>query len=104
MPEEIRKAKTETITFGGQEFVVNHGQGKKQTVVATKRTTPRITPPKSRPNFPEGWHERLAKAFDKYLVAHDADALNKGNMLFDLYKAWRDQCKVGLSNRVDLEN
>ena len=49
--------------------------------------------------FPDGWHDRLAKAFDKYLDAYDPEQLDK---LFDLYKAWRDQCKVGF-NRVDLE-
>jgi len=32
--------------------------------------------------------------------AHDPDELN--SRLFDLYKAWRDGCKVGF-NRVDLE-
>ena len=52
--------------------------------------------------FPEGWYDRLAKAFDKYLDAYDAEQLNEGNTLFDLYKVWRDQCKVGF-NRVDLE-
>ncbi len=50
----------------------------------------------------EGWYDRLAKAFDKYLAAHDPEELNKGNTLFDLYKAWKDENKVGF-NRVDLE-
>jgi hypothetical protein len=44
----------------------------------------------------------LAKALDKYLAVHDPDDLNSGSRLFDLYKVWRDGCKVGF-NRVDLE-
>jgi hypothetical protein len=52
--------------------------------------------------FPEGWHDRLAKAFDKYLASADPDHLNTGNTLFELYRAWRDECKVGF-NRVELE-
>jgi len=52
--------------------------------------------------FPEGWHDRLAKAFDKYLAAADPEQLNRGGTLFELYRAWRDGCKVGF-NRVDLE-
>jgi hypothetical protein len=34
--------------------------------------------------------------------SRDPEQLNKGNVLFDLYKAWRDDNKVGF-NRVDLE-
>ena len=49
--------------------------------------------------FPEGWYDRLAKAFDKYLEGYEPEDLNR---LFDLYKAWRDENKVGF-NRVDLE-
>jgi hypothetical protein len=52
--------------------------------------------------FPEGWYDRLADAFDGYLKGRDPDDLNRGSMLFDLYKAWRDGNKVGF-NRVDLE-
>ena len=52
--------------------------------------------------FPEGWYDRLAKAFTKHLEGHDPDELNMGSMLFDLYKAWRDENKVGF-NRVDLD-
>jgi len=52
--------------------------------------------------FPEGWYDRLAKAFDGYLKGRDPDELNQGSTLFDLYKAWRDGNKVGF-NRVDLE-
>ncbi len=49
--------------------------------------------------FPEHWYDKLAKAFDKYLSAYDPSQLDKG--LFDLYKAWRDGCKIRF-NRVDL--
>ena len=50
--------------------------------------------------FPEGWYDRLAKGFDKYLDGYDSAQVDKG--LFDLYKVWRDENKVGF-NRVDLE-
>ena len=50
--------------------------------------------------FPDGWHDRLAEEFDKYLADLEPAELTEGNRLFDLYKAWRDGCKVGL-NRVD---
>jgi len=43
--------------------------------------------------------DRLAKAFAKYLDGYDAGQLDN---LFDLYKPWRDENKVGF-NRVDLE-
>ena len=45
---------------------------------------------------------KLAKAFDGYLDAYDPDELNKGNTLFDLYKAWRDQCKVASIGSISL--
>ena len=104
LPEEIRKAKTETITFGGQEFMVIPGKGKhlKQTVVGHEAHDPEDYDAEVKAKFPDGWHDRLAKEFDKYLAAHDTEELNRGNTLFDLYKAWRDGCKVGF-NRVDLE-
>lgn len=104
LPEEIRHVKTETITFGGQEFTIIPGKGKHlgQTVVGHEAHDPEDYEAEVTAKFPQGWHDRLAKAFDKYLAAHDADALNEKNTLFDLYKAWRDQCKVGF-NRVDLQ-
>jgi len=40
------------------------------------------------------------QAFDKYPDGYDPDELNL--RLFDLYKAWHDENKVGF-NRVDLE-
>jgi len=42
----------------------------------------------------------IPRRIAKYLAAHDSEELNK--RLFDLYKAWRDENKVGF-NRVDLE-
>lgn len=105
LPEEIRKAKTETITFGGQEFTVIPGKGKHlgQTVVGHEAHDPEDYDAEVKAKFPEGWHDRLARAFDKYLATHSPEDLNQGNHLFDLYKVWRDSCKVGF-NRVDLEN
>jgi hypothetical protein len=103
LPKEI-EAKTKPLQFGGQEFQVIYGKGKrlKQTVVGHEVHDADEYDGQIKAKFPEGWYDRLAKAFDKYLAAHDDEDLNKGNTLFDLYKAWRDACKVGF-NRVDLE-
>jgi hypothetical protein len=101
LPTEIA-AKTKTLQFGGQEFQVIYGKGKrlKQTVVGHEVHDAEEYNSQIKAKFPEGWYDRLAKAFDKYLAAHDPDELDEG--LFDLYKAWRDENKVGF-NRVDLE-
>jgi hypothetical protein len=96
--------KTKTLQFGGQDFEVIFGKGKrlKQTVVGHEVHDGDEYDSQIKARFPEGWYDRLAKAFDDYLEGHDPDELNKGSMLFDLYKAWRDENKVGF-NRVDLD-
>lgn len=101
LPEELAKAKTTTVEFGGQEFAVIPGKGKrlKQTIVGNETHAPEAYDSEVEAKFPEGWHDRLAKAFDKYLAAYEPGQLDH---LFDLYKAWRDENKVGF-NRVDLE-
>ena len=101
LPQEIA-AKTKTLQFGGQDFQVIYGKGKrlKQTVVGHEVHDAGKYDSQIKAKFPEGWYDRLAKAFDKYLAAHDPEELDK--RLFDLYKAWRDENKVGF-NRVDLE-
>ncbi len=103
LPSEIA-AKTKTLQFGGQEFQVIYGKGKrlKQTVVGHEVHDAEEYDSQIKAKFPEGWYDRLARAFDKYLAAHDSEELNKGSALFDLYEAWRDGCKVGF-NRVDLD-
>lgn len=100
LPEEVQK-KTKAIEFGGQEFTVIPGNGKrlKQSVVGGEVHDPEDYDAEIKAKFPEGWHDRLAKAFDEYLDEYDPEQLNH---LFDLYKAWRDENKVGF-NRVDLE-
>jgi hypothetical protein len=104
MPKEVETAKTGTIEFAGKEFTVIYDKGKhpSKTVVGHEIQSPSQYDPQVEAKFPQGWHDRLAKAFDAYLAACDPKLLNKGNTLFDLYKAWRDKCKVGF-NRVDLE-
>jgi hypothetical protein len=101
LPTEIA-AKTKSLQFGGQEFQVIYGKGKriKQTVVGHEVHDADEYDSQIKAKFPEGWYDRLAKAFDKYLAVHDREELNKG--LFVLYKAWRDENKVGF-NRVDLD-
>lgn len=101
LPEAVQKAKTATVEFGGQKFTVIPGTGKrlKQTIVGHEVHDPKDYEAEVEAKFAAGWHDRLAKAFDHYLDAHDADELNH---LFDLYKVWRDDNKVGF-NRVDLE-
>lgn len=103
LPKEVA-AKAKPHQFGGQDFQVIYGEGKRlrQTVVGHEVHDAEEYDRQIKAKFPEGWYERLAKAFDEYLAAHDPEELNKGSVLFDLYKAWRDGCKVGF-NRVDLE-
>ncbi len=104
IPKEVKALKTETIEFGGQQYEVVRGKRKKleKTVVGHEVHDPAEYDSDVEAKFPEGWHDRLAKAFDEYLADHDADQLNTGDTLFQLYRAWRDGCKVGF-NRVDLE-
>jgi hypothetical protein len=99
-PREI-EAKTATIEFGGQEFTVVPGKGKrlKQTIVGHEVHDPDEYDTEVEAKFPDGWYERLAKAFDKFIDAHSPEELNH---LFYLYKPWRDENKVGF-NRVDLD-
>ena len=101
LPTEIA-AKTKTLQFGGQEFQVIYGKGKrlKQTVVGHEVHDAEEYDSQIKAKFPEGWYDRLAKGFDKYLDGCDSAQVDK--RLFDLYKAWRDENKVGF-NRVDLE-
>jgi hypothetical protein len=103
-PEEVKKVKTTTIEFGGQEFTIIPGKGKrlKQTIVGHELHDPEDYDAGVEVKFPKGWYDRIAEAFDKYLDAYSPEDLNRGNHLFDLYKAWRDENKVGF-NRVDLE-
>lgn len=104
IPKAVKALKTETIEFGGQQYEVVRGRGKRleKTVVGHEVHEAAAYDGEVRAKFPEGWHDRLAKAFDKYLASADPDRLNTGNTLFELYRAWRDGCKVGF-NRVDLE-
>jgi hypothetical protein len=100
LPKEI-EAKMKTVEFGGQGFQVIPGKGKriKQTIVGHEVHDAKEYDSQVQAKFPEGWHDRLAKAFDNYLEGYEPEDLNH---LFDLYKAWRDENKVGF-NRVDLE-
>jgi len=100
LPTEI-EVKTKTVEFGGQQFMVIPGKGKrlKQTVVGHEVHDSDEYDSQIEAKFPEGWYDRLARAFDKYLEGYEPEDLNH---LFDLYKAWRDENKVGF-NRVDLE-
>jgi hypothetical protein len=104
MPKEVETAKTGTVEFGGQRFMVIYDKRKhpSKTVVGHEIQSPEQYEPQVEAKFPKWWYDRLARAFDGYLAAYDAKELNTGNTLFDLYKAWRDECKVGF-NRVDLE-
>lgn len=100
LPKEIAEAKTKPLQFGGQEFqVIYKGKRLKQTVVGSEIHDAEEYDSQIKAKFPEGRYDRLSKAFAKYLAAYDAGQLDN---LFDLYKPWRDENKVGF-NRVDLE-
>lgn len=101
LPEAKKKAKTITVEFGGQEFTMIPGKGKRlrQSILGHEVHDPEDYDDEVEAKFPDGWHERLATAFDEYLDAHSPEDIDR---LFDLYKVWRDENKVGF-NRVDLE-
>ena len=71
--EEVTKAKTATIEFGGQQFTVIPGKGKrlKQTIIGHEIHDPAEFDSQIKAKFPNGWYDRLAKAFDEYLDAYD---------------------------------
>lgn len=104
LPKEVKRAKTGTVEFGGKEFVTvcDDANRLSKTVVGHEVQTPDKYDRQVREKFPEGWHDQLAEAFDRYLARYQPKELNTGNTLFELYKAWRDECKVGF-NRVDLD-
>jgi len=103
LPAEVKRAKLNTVLFGGKEFLAIYERGKKlaKTIVGHEVQTPDKYDSQVEAKFPAGWHERLAEAFDRYLAQYDPGELNEGNTLFELYRQWRDECKVGF-NRVDL--
>ncbi len=79
--------------------MIYRGKNLKQTLVGHEVHDAEEYDSQVKAKFPEGWYDRLAKAFDKYLAAYDPGQVDKG--LFDLYKPRRDE-NVGF-NRVDLE-
>ncbi len=94
-------AKMKPLHFGGQEFQVIYGKSKrlKQTIVGHEVHDAEECDSQIKAKLSKGWHDRLAKAFATSLDGYDAGQLDN---LFDLYKPWRDENKVGF-NRVDLE-
>jgi hypothetical protein len=93
---------SKTLRFGGQEFQVIYGKGKKlkQSILGNEVHDADEYDSQIKAEFPDGWYDRLATDFDKYLAACDPAQVENG--LFDLYKPWRDENTVGF-NRVDLE-
>jgi len=112
LPTEIA-AKTKTLRFGGQDFQVIYfvlrtkgvfdtkgkASGSSKPSSATKSTMPTNTIRKSRRDSQKVGTTVLPRHLIKYLDGYGAGQLDN---LFDLYKRWRDGCKVGF-NRVDLE-
>jgi len=101
--KELEKSKGRTVLFGGKEFaaVFDRRKNLAKTIVGHEVQTPDKYDTQVRDKFPAGWHDRLAEAFDRYLAQYDPEQVNSGNTLFELYRRWRDACKVGF-NRVDL--
>lgn len=104
LPQEARRAKTDTLHFGGHDFLVikDDAGHVRKSVVGNEIHEPDDYDRSVRAKFPDGWHDRLAKSFDRYLQPHMPSELQGESVLYDLYKVWRDECKVG-RNRVDLD-
>jgi hypothetical protein len=103
LPEEAKRAKTDILHFGGHDFMVikDDAEHIRKTVVGHEIHEPEDYDKSVRAKFPEGWHDRLAQAFDRYLESHEPSELQAEGTLYELYKVWRDDCQVG-RNRVDL--
>ena len=103
LPEEAKRAATDIVRFAGHDLMVikDDAGHVRKSVVGHEIHTPEDYDTRVRDKFPEGWHERLAAAFDRYLEPYDPAELNEEGMIYELYRAWRDECKVG-RNRVDL--
>lgn len=104
LPAEAGDAKTSQIEFGGKDFTTirDNANHIRKTLVGHELHTPEEYQSQVADKFPDGWHDRLAEAFDRYLASHTPKELNTGDTLYELYRAWRDDCKAGF-NRVDLE-
>jgi len=104
LPEEARRAKTDLLPFGGHEFMVikDDAEHVRKTVVGHDIHEPEDYAKRVKEKFPGDWHKRLSKAFDRYLAPYAPSELQKEGRLYQLYKAWRDECRVG-RNRVDLD-
>ena len=104
LPEEAKQAKTDMLRFGGHDFMVikDDADHVRKTVVGHEIQEPDDYIKSVHDKFPNGWHDRLAKAFDRYLEPYEPGELQSDHRIYELYKAWRDDCKVG-RNRVDLD-
>ena len=104
LPEEAKRAKTDMLKFGGHEFMVikDDAEHIRKTVVGHEIHEPADYGKRIRDKFPDDWHDRLANSFDKYLESYDPSELQGQHRLYELYRAWRDDCQVG-RNRVDLD-
>jgi hypothetical protein len=103
LPEEARRDRTDILAFGGHEFMVIKDEAGhiRKTVVGHEIHEPQDYAKSIREKFPDDWHDRLAQAFDKYLEPHEPSELQAEGKLYELYQAWRDECKTR-RNRVDL--
>jgi hypothetical protein len=91
------------VYFGGHDFMVikDGAERIRKSVVGHEIHEPDDFDRRIRDKFPRGWYARLVKAFDRYLKPMRPAELNDAGRLYELYKAWRDDCKAG-GNRVDL--
>lgn len=104
LPAEASRAETGLVAFGGHQFLVikDDAGHVRKSVVGNEVHEPAEYEKRVIEKFPQGWHDRLAKKFDRYLQPHQPSELKCEGAVYELYKAWRDDCKVG-RNRVDLE-
>jgi hypothetical protein len=91
------------LRFGGHDFMVikDDAEHIRKTVVGHDIHEPEDYAKSVHDKFPGSWHDRLARAFDKYLEPHKPAELQEERKVYELYKLWRDECKAG-RNRVDL--
>ena len=97
-----RKPRAETLPFGGDELeVTRDAKGHVRGLVGhEKPQTPATYRASVAAKFPDGYYERLRKAFRRVLKNYPPRRLNS-RLIYDLYDEWKKRAGVG--RLVDLD-
>ncbi|HJZ89981.1 MAG TPA: hypothetical protein VKE40_03860 [Gemmataceae bacterium] len=100
-PTERRRKPAAQVAFGGEQIAVAREAGHLVGLVGGDRPQTATTYRRSvAAKFPDGYYERLSKAFARVLKTMPAKQF-ESNLVYDLYDQWKRQCGVG--RLVDLD-